>query len=130
MNIIETLKLKLTSGNDVPVSRVSLTKEEAEQVIEQLESITPEGCLPIQPLKFDKYGILRFECNPLVDYLLYNGQFNMNHSAVWCAENDIDDKYQEQFAQLIGYSLRGFSELSYVSDETYYRAETFAPKEH
>lgn len=36
-NIIETLKLKLSSGNDVPVSRISLTREEAEAVIKGLE---------------------------------------------------------------------------------------------
>jgi len=30
---------------------------------------------------------------------------------------------REQFAQLIGYSLSGFGELDYVSDETYEVAE-------
>jgi hypothetical protein len=29
------------------------------------------------------------------------------------------DEDREQFAQLIGYSLSGFSELSYVTDKTY-----------
>ncbi len=33
---------------------------------------------------------------------------------------------REQFAQLIGYSLSGFSELSYVSDETYESVEKMA----
>jgi hypothetical protein len=33
---------------------------------------------------------------------------------------------REQFAQLIGYSLSGFSSLSYVSDETYQLATATA----
>lgn len=39
----------------------------------------------------------------------------MNHLAIrdFCRDD------AEQFAQLIGYSLSGFSELSYVSDEVY-----------
>jgi hypothetical protein len=36
---------------------------------------------------------------------------------------DFSQEDREQFAQLIGYSLCGFSDLSYVSDETYYKAE-------
>lgn len=31
---------------------------------------------------------------------------------------DFTQSDREQFAELIGYSLRGFSELSYVTDET------------
>ncbi len=36
------------------------------------------------------------------------------------------DEDREQFAQLIGYSLNGFGELSYVSEETYEAAERSA----
>lgn len=86
-----------------------------------------DGLLPIQPLTFDKHGVIRFEANPLVRHLLDDGPFDMNHLRVWCFKNNIDNKYQEQFAQLIGYSLSGFGDLSYVSDLTYERAYASKP---
>lgn len=73
---------------------------------------------PIQPLVLDENGVLRFEENKIVRYLLDAGPFDMNKLALMPFSNED----REQFAQLIGYSLSGFSELSYVSDETYNRA--------
>ncbi len=73
---------------------------------------------PVQP-KVLVDGLLRFEKNPIVEYLLDNGGIDMNNIAVWCAMNDIDEKYQQQFAQLIGYSVRGYGTLSYVTDENW-----------
>lgn len=51
--------------------------------------------------------------------MLDDGPFDMND----IASKQFSQEDQEQFAQLIGYSLSGFSELSYVSDETYNTAE-------
>jgi hypothetical protein len=70
---------------------------------------------PVQPLITDKYGTLRFKENAIVRYLLDAGPFDMNHLAVI----PFSDEDREQFAQLIGYSLSGFEDLSYVRDETY-----------
>lgn len=70
---------------------------------------------PIQPLGLDTHGTLRFKENKIVRYLLDNGGIDLNKIA--CLEFSQED--QEQFAQLIGYSLSGFAELSYVSDATY-----------
>ncbi len=39
---------------------------------------------------------------------------------------DFSQEDMEQFAQLIGYSICGFSELSYVSNDTYNAAEKMA----
>lgn len=73
---------------------------------------------PIQPLVKDEDGILRFKKNAIVMYLLNSSDTDMNKLAMLpFSQND-----REQFAQLIGYSLSGFSELSYVSDKTYERA--------
>lgn len=80
--------------------------------------------LPLQPLVLvDR--VLRFEKNPIVEHLLDNGNMDMNYLAIWCHENNIENKYQEQFAQLIGYSVSGFSSLSYVSDETMNRVDEY-----
>lgn len=74
---------------------------------------------PIQPLIRSTDGVIRFKSNAIVRYLLDAGPFDMNHLAIV----NFSDEDREQFAQLIGYSLSGFGELSYVSDETYSEAE-------
>lgn len=68
---------------------------------------------PIQPLEVDKDNVLCFKPNAIVIKLLEEGPFTMNDL---CGFSDED---KQQFAQLIGYSLSGFSDLSYVDDETY-----------
>lgn len=77
---------------------------------------------PIQPISKDENGTLRFKRNAIVKFLLDNGGFDLNKLAVM----GFSREDREQFAQLIGYSLSGFSELSYVSDETYGTAEVMA----
>lgn len=77
---------------------------------------------PIQPTYKDENGTLRFKKNAIVSFLLDNGGFDLNKLAVM----DFSREDREQFAQLIGYSLSGFGELSYVSDETYGAAEVMA----
>ena len=81
--------------------------------------------MPIQPIKEDERGVLRFVGNSIVRKLLDDGQFDMNHIAEWDATNE----EREQFAQLIGYSVSGFGDLSYVSDETLAAAEKMAAGE-
>lgn len=73
---------------------------------------------PVQPLIKDEHGIVRFKKNDIVRYLLDAGPFDMNSLAIM----PFSQEDHEQFAQLIGYSLSGFSELSYVRDKTYERA--------
>jgi len=80
---------------------------------------------PIQPLAKDDQGVLRFKKNAIVEFLLDNGGFDMNAIAV----RNFSNEDREQFAQLIGYSLGGFSELSYVSDETYEAAQVMSEGE-
>ena len=72
---------------------------------------------PIQPLANDAQGVLRFKANAIVRHLLdTHPGCDMNKLA--CMDFSDDDR--QQFAQLIGYSLRGYGELrSYVDDEAY-----------
>ena len=74
---------------------------------------------PIQPLQKDKHGVLRFKENKIVRYLLDCGFTDLNRIAMMNFSNED----RQQFAQLIGYSLNGYSELSYVTDAAYDRAE-------
>ena len=55
----------------------------------------------------------------IVRFLLDAGPFDMNQLALM----DFAPEEREQFAQLIGYSLSGFGELSYVSEEAYSAAD-------
>ena len=71
---------------------------------------------PTQPLVTDAHGVQRFKENKIVSFLA-EGRLNE-----LCAM-DFSDEDREQLAQLIGYSLSGFGELSYVSDETFRRAQ-------
>lgn len=70
---------------------------------------------PIQPIYTDDQGAHRFQKNAIVEFLLDNGGYTLNDLAIMKFSNED----REQFAQLIGYSLSGFAELSYVSDETF-----------
>lgn len=74
---------------------------------------------PLQPLVTDDSGVVRFKSNAIVSKLLDDGPFDMNA----LARMDFTQADREQFAQLIGYSLSGFGELSYVRDETYNAAQ-------
>ena len=69
----------------------------------------------IQPLYLDKQKTYRFKQNKIVTFLLDAGPYDMNQLACM----SFSDDERTHFAQLIGYSLSGFNELSYVSDETY-----------
>jgi len=74
--------------------------------------------MPIQPINEH-----RFVPNKIVQMLLdTHHSADMNTIAVM----DFTDQERMQFAQLIGYSLGGFSELSYVDDKTYEAASNIA----
>lgn len=62
--------------------------------------------------------VLRFRQNAIVRHLLDNGPFDLND----LAQLPFSDDDRAQFAQLIGYSVAGWSDLPYVSDEAYARA--------
>jgi hypothetical protein len=74
---------------------------------------------PIQPL-VEVNGVMRFKANAIVRHLLDTHQTcDMNT----LARMTFSDDDRQQFAQLIGYSLSGYSELhGYVSDEAYIAA--------
>lgn len=78
---------------------------------------------PDQPLYVDPDGVTRFRANPIVRLLLDDGKYDMNRLALV----PFSDEDRAQFAQLIGYSLNRYSELSYVSDELYARAAADRP---
>ena len=88
--------------------------------MKKAKTVKSKAVHPNQPL-VDDFGVVRFKPNKIVRFLLHAGPFDMNKLALmpWLDED------RAQFAQLIGYSLGGFSELtSYVSDEKYESAKS------
>lgn len=80
---------------------------------------------PMQPLMRDADGAIRFKPNKIVRFLLDWATprgIGMNELAMM----EFSQEDREQFAQMIGYSLSGYSELSYVSDESYAAADSAA----
>lgn len=73
---------------------------------------------PIQPLILDDNGVLRFKKNEIVRHLLdwaTEGGLDLNKIAAMRFSNED----RQQFSQLIGYSLGGYGDLSYVDDDAY-----------
>lgn len=68
---------------------------------------------PMQPIKD-----ARFVKNSIVERLLDESPFTMSEIATW----EATDAERVQFAQLIGCSVVGFGELSYVDDATFEEA--------
>lgn len=67
---------------------------------------------PMQPIEKDDQGVVRFRENKIVGFLLDAGPFDMNQIAKM--PFSVEDR--RQFAQLIGYSVCGYGELSYAED--------------
>jgi hypothetical protein len=74
---------------------------------------------PNQPAALDEHGVYRFRKNRLVCYLLDSGPFTMNDLSIVSQTFGLSKEEQAQFAQLIGYSVSGWGDLSYVSPEKY-----------
>ena len=78
---------------------------------------------PMQPVGLDPFGTHRFLENRIVTDLLKTSEcMNMNTIAEAALDGDYSDAERRQFAQLIGYSVDGYSSLSYVNDASYERA--------
>lgn len=72
---------------------------------------------PMQNIRVDFDGTIRFQENKIVTYLLEVASKNgcdMNKLAAM----DFPDEDRMQFAQLIGYSLSGYAELSYANEDS------------
>lgn len=104
-------------------------EEDTVCVAEVVEDFLKRRCLagrqqmkkqhPIQPVVKDNSGVERFKSNKIVSFLLDAGPFDMNQLA--CIDFSREDR--EQFAQLIGYSVSGFADLSYVRGSTWKRVQ-------
>lgn len=79
---------------------------------------------PMQPLVRDKRGVIRFKSNKIIEWLIDSNRISMNELAVM----PFSDEDRVQFAQLIGYSVSGFGELSYVPGDVVEVADALAER--
>ena len=100
-----------------------MTKDEILDLVDNLRAevermddppmVPPSERVPMQPIVRAKDGVIRFRANPLVVHLLAFAEklgCDMNALAqVPCPQQD-----RAQFAQLIGYSVSGYGDLSYA----------------
>lgn len=77
---------------------------------------------PLQPMSLDEHGVMRFEANAIVEFLLDRSSYDMNSLTV----QGFSEKDWEQFAALIGYSVSGWGGLSYVSTAQCNKADELA----
>lgn len=78
---------------------------------------------PMQPLYIDEHDVIRFKPNKILRRLVDEGKIDLNYTA---RMQDVDREDHEQLAQLIGYSVSGFGDLSYVSEGTLEMADEAA----
>jgi uncharacterized protein (DUF1800 family) len=83
----------------------------------------------MQPLAWDDHGVLRFKANRIVRDLLDRAtEAKIMDLHTIAVDAQVHGKYtqeeRQQFAQLIGYSLSGYSDLrQYVTDRAWDRAQ-------
>ena len=77
---------------------------------------------PLQPFVKDAHGTVRFKGNAIVLWLIDEANEGKHHDLNSIARRGFDPAEQQQFAQLIGYSLKGYHELSYVTNEAAHAA--------
>ncbi len=80
-------------------------------------TISPPASHPVQPLRIDEQGTTRFKENKIVRYLFDVGPVSLNS----LSKMPFEKEDYIQLMQLLGYSTVGFSELSYINNETYER---------
>ena len=83
---------------------------------------------PMQPIVKDEHDVARFQKNRIVYDLWKEGKVDLNTIGIRAADGEYTEAEQMQFAQLIGYSVSGFGDLSYADREVVRRADRLAEK--
>lgn len=79
---------------------------------------------PMQPIEVDKQGVVRFKANAIIRWLCDSGKLDLNEIAIMPFSNED----HMQIAQLLGYSISGFGDLSYADKRTVAAADLLADK--
>lgn len=83
---------------------------------------------PMQPIVFDKHGTARFQENRIINWLFNTGQLSLNMIAIDAPEQHFSRNDRMQLAQLLGYSVGGFADLNYSTDEAIAEADAIVAR--
>ena len=78
---------------------------------------------PVQPVVKDDHGTYRFKENKLVRAFLEAARQGKHLDLNTVASMDFSQEDRVQFAQLIGYSVSGWGDLSYVAESDWEAAQ-------
>lgn len=79
---------------------------------------------PMQRIECDDKGVIRFRSNKIIVDLFMRGALDLN----MIARAGYDEEDRMQLAQLIGYSVSGYGDLTYVSRKSVRKADKRAEK--
>lgn len=74
---------------------------------------------PMQPLVITPDNVIRFKKNNIVEFLLKHSNYDLNDLHTMSFPNED----WEQFNQLIGYSVSGYGDLSYIDKKIVHTAD-------
>ncbi len=80
---------------------------------------------PMQPIVLAKDGVARFQANAIIQWMVDSGKLDLNQIATMF---QFDDDDRMQLAQLLGYSVSGFGDLSYADPAIVSQADEAAQK--
>lgn len=83
---------------------------------------------PMQPVYLSESGVARFKANAIVRFMLDQGEIGGKFDLNTIARMDFSDEDHVQLAQLIGYSVSGFGDLSYVPKKVIREADAEVQK--
>lgn len=79
---------------------------------------------PMQPVYITENGVARFKENKIIQHLFETRALDLN--VIGCM--DFSDEDRMQIAQLLGYSVSGFGDLSYAKNKVIKKADKKAEK--
>lgn len=77
----------------------------------------------MQPVVVDSAGVVRFLPNKIIQWLFDTGKMNLNEIA---RNQEFHERDHMQIAQLLGYSVSGYGDLSYASEDSVITADALA----
>jgi len=83
---------------------------------------------PMQPIEWASDGVIRFKRNAIIDWLFNTGRLDLNEIGALAGNgaHGFTKGDQMQLAQLLGYSVSGFGDLSYASSGAVAKADAIA----
>jgi hypothetical protein len=115
------------SDNELATKTPEGMVNEIEQLI--VEQADARGSImhPMQPVVLTRDGIIRFKANEVVTALFNHAQnTGLNMCDMRLRFTQCNNEDWSQFAQLIGYSVSGYGDLSYADDEIIHWADKCA----